>query len=429
MKKILISIIVILMTSPAFAQVNAELNTLIQESFGYQPKLQELTKATEIGEIRVGLAESNYLPSINGNASYSYVDPIGETTFPVSATETRKIQFQPHNNYNVNVGLNQIIWDFGRTQATIEKAKADLLIARQNTEVVKLQLATQVVNIYYSLIYLKKAIALQDSIIASYTKNRSMIESKLRQGDALKVDLSNIDNTIHQEMNRKVDFQRQYDRQQALLQYTTGRKIDPVNLEFDFQGTQAALEFSPLLNPELIAADQSFLSSSADLRFAQRNRLPSLNLQASAGMRNGYQPNIDEFRFNYLAGVTLSVPIFQGNRIKQNVLLAKKSAEMSEISKQNLNASLLKDWQSANADLKAYHEQIENSTAQIEAAQEAQRLTQVRYDRGVATSVDLVFATTNLQRSQLGQLQYQYQACLAKAELARIEGKKFWEQN
>ncbi|RAV98798.1 TolC family protein [Pseudochryseolinea flava] len=426
MKKILFSIVALAFTTHVLAQTNAELRALIQESFQYQPKLQELSKASEIGEIRVGMAESGYLPVISGNASYSYIDPVGETKFPVSATETRTIQFQPNNNYNVNVGLNQVIWDFGRTQAQIEKAKVDLLVTKQNTEAAKLQLATQVVNIYYSLVYLKKAVILQDSVIASYTKNRTLIENKLKQGDALKVDLSNIDNTIHQELNRKVDFQRQYDRQQALLQYTTGRTAELSGVEFDFQFASTT-EFSAVANPDLIAADQRITASSADFKLAQRNRMPSLNFQASAGMRNGYQPDIDEFRFNYLAGVTLSIPIFQGGRIRQNVSLARKSMELSEISKQNLNATLLKDWQSANADLCAYNEQLKNAMIQIETAQEAQRLTQVRYDRGVATSVDLVFATTNLQRSQLNQLQYQYQACLANAELARVEGRKFWE--
>ena len=287
MKKILFSIVVLLCSGSAFAQVNAELNALIQNSFNYQPKLQELNKATEIGEIRVGIAESGYLPVISGNASYSYVDPIGEAKFPVSATETRSIQFQPHNNYNVNVGLNQVIWDFGRTKAQIEKAKADLLVTKQNTEAAKLQLASQVVNVYYGLIYLKKAIALQDSVIASYRKNRALIDSKLKQGDALKVDLSNIDNTIHQEMNRKVDFQRQYDRQQALMQYTTGRTAELTGVDFDFQVEQTAPDFSAMSNPDLLAADQRIFASNADYKLAQSSRLPSLNLQANAGMKNG----------------------------------------------------------------------------------------------------------------------------------------------
>jgi len=275
---------------------------------------------------------------------------------------------------------------------------------------------------------LKQATSLQDTVLASYEKNRKVIEGKLREGDALKVDLSNIDNTINQEKNRKVDFQRQYARQIALLQYTTGQSTAPSNLNFDFQPEAQGTAFSSASNPEIVAADFRIASAQADTKLAQSNRLPSLSLQAAAGMRNGYQPNIDELRFNYLAGVTLNVPLFQGGRIRQNVSLARKSQELSEISKRNLESTLQKDWSSAQADYAAYEEQIKNADVQIEAAKEAQRLTQVRYNSGVATYVDLVFAITNYQRSLLNRLQYQYQACLAKAELARLQGKPFWTE-
>jgi outer membrane protein len=424
MKKLIVFIFTVL-TFPAVAQVNDELNGLIKQSFSYYPKIQELNKASEISEIRIGLAESGYLPAINGNASYNYVTPVGEASFPVSATETRAIQFQPNNNYNFNIGLNQVIWDFGKTQAQVEKAKADLLASRQNTSAAKFQLATQVVNIYYSIIYLKKAIALQDSVLASYDANRKMIENKIKHGDALAVDLSNIDNTIIQEKNRKVDFERQHARQMALLEYTTGQSQAPANAEFDF-AVVAEETFSTSNNPDMMAVDWRVAAAQAEAKLAQRNRLPSLNFQAAAGIKNGYQPDIDELRFNYLAGVTLSVPVFQGSRIRHNISVARKSAELTEITKRNLQTTLQKDWQSAHADLHAYEEQMKNAEVQIAAAKEAQRLTQVRYDRGVATYVDLVFATTNYQRSLLNQLQYQYQACLAKAELARLQGAPFW---
>lgn len=428
MKKIVLLLVTAIVSLSSHAQVNPELNGLIRQSFTYYPKLQELNKATEISEIRIGLAESGYLPALNGTASYSYIDPVGKASFPISPTETRAIQFQPNNNYNFNVGLNQIIWDFGKTQSQIEKAKADMLVSKQNTEAAKLQLASQVVNIYYSLVYLKKAMMLQDTVIATYEKNRRVIEGKIRQGDALKVDLSNIDNQISQEKNHSLDFKRQYDRQMALLAYTTGQSAVPTNTEFDFQQTEAAKDASLQSNPEMMAADQKIISAEADAKAAQRNRLPSLNLNASAGMRNGYQPDIEEIRFNYLAGVTLNVPIFQGNRLRQNISLARKSVQLSEISRTNLNASLQRDWQSTQADLTAYEEQTKNTEAQIDATKEALRLTQVRYERGVATYLDLVYATTAMQRSLLSQLQYKYQSCLAKAELARLQGTKFWQE-
>lgn len=427
MKKIITIILTAFVSTMSVAQVSDELNTLIKQSFEYYPKIHELNKASEISEIRIGLAESGYMPAISGNASYLYTNPVGEATFPTGPGETRKIQFQPNNNFNVNVGLNQVLWDFGKTQAQVEKAKADLLASRQNTTAAKFQLATQVVNIYYSLIYLKTAIQLQDSVLKSYDENRRMIEGKIKYGDALTVDLSNIDNTINQEKNRKVDFERQYERQLALLQYTTGQTHAPANAEFDFVQVVDG-NFNPTGNPEIMAADWKIAASEAESKLSQRNRLPSLNLQAGAGVKNGFQPDIDEMRFNYLAGVTLSVPIFQGNRIRNNISLSRKSVELNEISKQNLQSTLQKDWQSARADLRAFEEQIQNAEVQIAAAREAHRLTQVRYDRGVATYVDLVFATTNFQRSLLSQLQYKYQACLAKAELARLQGVPFWKE-
>lgn len=426
MKKITTLLSFLLLAQFGQAQVNEELKGWIQQSFSYFPKLKELDKTAELGEIRINIAESNYLPNINGTASYNYVNPVSEKNFGSPGAE-QILQFQPFNNYNFNVGLNQVIWDFGKTQAQIEKAKNELLVTKQNTDVAKLQLATQVTSIYYSIIYLKKSIELQDTVIGFYNENKRIIEGKIKQGDGLTIDLSNIETNISQEKNRRLEFQRQLERQLALLTYTTGQTTAP---KFTELSLPISLSSSPstLNNPELLAADQKIASARSDQKLALQNRLPSLNFQAGVGYKNGYQPDIEKIRFNYLAGVTLQVPIFQGHRIQQNVVLSRKTVELNELSKNNLTISLQKDLESVKADLIAYREQILNSQSQIDAAREALRLTQVRYSRGVSTYLDLIFASTNMQRGLLNQWQYQYQECLAKAELARLEGRKFWEE-
>ena len=426
--KLIITAALLLATFAVHAQ-NNELKELIRQSFVYSPRLQELSKSAEISELRVGVAQSAYLPSVNGTASYTYLDPVGQATFPVSATETRIIQFQPHNNYNANVGLNQILWDFGRTKAQIDKAKSDLKSNQQNTEAVKAQIGAQVTNIYYSIIYLQKAIALQDSMIAFFQDNKKVIEGRVRQGDALKVDLLNVDNSISQEENRKLEFERQLQRQAALLKYTSGSDNLPTHREFDFTLGKPTSDISLETNADLLAAKERIASAQAESKLAQRGQLPNLSLQASAGFRNGYQPDIDAIRFNYLAGVSLNVPIFQGRRLRQTALIAHKAIEAGEASKNNLVTSLQKDLTSAISDYNAYQKQFTNAKAQVSAAEEALRLTQVRYDRGVATYVDLAFASTNYQRSLLNELQLQYQGCLAQTEIARIGGIRFWDEN
>lgn len=184
MKKI-ITLLSLLVTVSVQAQINPELNKWIVQSFSYYPRIQELQTTSEISEARIGIAQSNYMPNVNGTATYSYVDPVSQTQFPVSATETKTLLFQPHNNYNVNVGLSQMIWDFGKTKAQVEKARADLQGSKQNIEAARLQLAAQVTNIYYSMIYLRKSIQLQDTVIAFYEKNKKNHRRKNSSGRCL----------------------------------------------------------------------------------------------------------------------------------------------------------------------------------------------------------------------------------------------------
>src|SRR5258708_10300450 len=166
-KYIIISLLIVLGRS-LHAQDNAELNNLIQKSFNYFPRIKELDKTAELGEMRVDLAKTSYLPALNGVASYTYLNPISQKEFVVGPGEAQLLKFQPYNNYNMNVGLTQLLWDFGKTRSQVEKSKADLLTSSQNIESAKLQLAAQVAAIYYSLIYLTRAAGLQDSVILFY---------------------------------------------------------------------------------------------------------------------------------------------------------------------------------------------------------------------------------------------------------------------
>jgi len=423
MRKTLIIALLFFVVWHAHAQANTELNTLILGSFTYFPRIKELNKAEELSEMRIEVAQTGYLPAVMGIASYTYLNPISQKEFVVGPNETQLLKFQPYNNYNMNVGVTQLIWDFGKTKAQVEKAKADLLASRQNIESGKLQLASQVAGIYYSMIYLKRAAQVQDSVISSYEVNLRMVEGKIKQGDALQIDLSTIKNNIDQEKNRKVEFLRLYERQAALMRYSTGQSAEPGIAQFDFK-TPVAGDLAN--NPDVLAANERISSARADLKYASTNRLPSLNFQGGAGFRNGYQPDINPNRFNYLAGVTLGVPIFQGGRLNKSYGLASKSMELNELSKATLTSTLLKDLESAQSDLKAYDEQIKNSVGQTDVANETLRLTEVRYKQGVATYLDLINASTNLQRANLNRLQYEYQRTLSQVEMCRLLGVRFW---
>jgi len=423
MKKIFIATAFLFAFAFANAQTNAELKTLIKQSFNYFPRIQELQKASEVSDLRVGLARSNYYPVISGNGSYTYVTPLSKINL-----NGGEFFFQPNNNYDFNVSLTQPIWDFGKTNAQIAKAKTDLLSATTNIEQAKAQVAAQVANVYYSMIYLKKAITVEDSLLSFLRMNRKIVESRIKRGDALQIDLTNIQSNIDLEENRKVDFVNSLQKQKALLDYTTGVNMEPTSGDFDFLPFTEVpvLDYAKQNNFDLLLANQRTLASEMDLKYSENSRYPLLNLIGGTGYKNGYQPSIEPLIFNYLVGVRLSVPIYSAGKTSRNIQISRKNVEASQLALKTTENNLRKDLAQVQADLTSNADRIKNSDAQVRYAREALILTESRYKQGVVTHLDLLSSTSNLQRIMLNQIQFEYQLCAARIEQARLLGWKYW---
>jgi outer membrane protein len=423
MKKIVATITFFMALAFARGQTNPELKTLINQSFGYFPRIQELQKSAETSDLRVGLARSNYYPVIAGNGSYSYVTPV--STANLFGNEYK---FQPNNNYNFNISVNQPIWDFGKANALISKSKAELLSATTNIEQAKAQLASQVATIYYSMVYLKKAIAVEDSILSFLHENKTIIENRIKRGDALQIDATNIQSNIDLEENRKVDFVNSLQKQKALLDYSTGVSTEPAATDFDFPAFAESPvgDYAKQNNFDLRLANQRTLASQMDLRYAENNRYPILSFVGGTGYRNGYLPNLNPLIFNYALGLNLSLPIYNAGKTNQNVHIAQMTLEANQLAVKTAENNLRKDLAQVQADLLSNQDRIKNSEGQVRYAREALTLTQSRYKQGVATHLDLLNSSSNLQRILLNQIQFQYQFCTARIEQARLLGWKYW---
>jgi len=423
MKRIFLLVSALSSLAFANAQSNAELKDLINKSLSYFPRIQELQKASEASASRVDLAKSNYFPSISAVGSYNYINPISKFNF-----NGGEINLFPNNNYNFNLAVTQPIWDFGKTNAQIAKAKTELLSATTNIEQAKAQVAAQVASVYYSMIYLKKAIMVEDSILAFLNENKRIVQNRINRGDALQIDLTNIQSNIDLEENRKVDFVNQLQKQKALMEYSVGTSTEPTTTEFDFPAfTEAsAADYAKQNNFDLRLATQRTLASEMDLKYAQNNRFPLLTFVGGTGYKNGYQPNINPLIFNYSVGFNLSIPIYSQGKTTENIRIAQSNWQANQLAVKTTENTLRRDLAQVQADLTSNADRIKNSEGQVVYAREALTLTQARYKQGVATHLDLLNASSNLQRIELNQIQFQYQLCAAKIEQARLLGWKYW---
>jgi outer membrane protein len=433
MKKIFLFFMAVtgtVMQIKAQVQVNSELKSLINQSFGYFPNLKESQNAISAAQQRLDLTKMEKLPTVSGDASYTYVEPKIELPFPLGpGGQLENFQFAAVHNYGAAVGGNYTLLDFGRLKANIEKAKTELQYSKHDMENNKSMLALQVATIYYNIIFLKKSIDIQDSLIAFLNENKAIVESKLKNGDAIKVDLLNIQAQVDIETNRKVDLQNTLQKQINLMAYTTGTTTAQGNA-FDFdmsvKGATDALAEAQNNNLDFIIAKDRIKQSQDELGITKLTNRPSVDLGANVGVKNNYLPNINDPMFNYNAGVSLHIPIYTGGRTKQQIKLAETNVRQNELAIESLGNTYKKDIDQALTDIESNLNRIKNTEGQIEQNKVAQELTASRFKNGVATNLDLTNSSTNLQRAQLTRLQYEYQLCVAKLQLANLMGYQYW---
>ena len=410
----------------AQAQVSGELKGIINESFTYYPKVQEAQNQINIAERQIDVAKTK-LPTIDLNGSYEYVQP--KISLPLEMDgQKQSFQFAPVNNFNANVGAEYLLFDFGRIKANVDRAKTGLKYANDNVANVQVQLASQVANIYYNIVYFRKAVIIEDSILNYLNANKTVAENKLKNGDAIRLDVLNLQSQIDIEMNLREDLLNNLQRQLTLLQYTTGN-TNIVNNNFDFnlpiQTQQDAFVTATTSAPDFLLAQDRVQQAKDELKIVKQTDKPSIALNGAAGVKNGYVPDVTQMRFNYAGGVSLRVPLYDGMTKKQ-VAVAEAQVKQNQLAQESLNNEYQNNIQQALTDIKTNTDKLKNMQGQVETGKAAVQIASSRYLNGIGLNTDITDAAVNMQRILLTNLRYQYQLAMAKVEYARVTGFRYW---
>lgn len=435
-------VILFFLSIQTFAQerTNETLNQLVRLVIDYAPKIKEQQQTILMGDYRTKIQESALKPQIQSEISITRIDPVAKAQFAFGGTPT-SLQFQPNMNYNANIGGSYVLYDWGKQFVNIEKSKLETELAKTGVEGLKSIYAYQVANLYYGIIFSQKAIEVQKEQLKLVDDNGKIIASRLKQGDALDYDQVSIQVRYKNAESRLTDLQSQLERQIIYLSSLIGKDAHGmIPAEKDFNtGTadltiETATTQAQTSNYDLKALKDRDLIAERDVRLAQMSSLPMLAANAQVGIRNGYLPRIngetpdvtDDFKFNSVVGVKLTIPVYTGHRGAHQTEIAKLNREMLKYSVDVTNQALKRDLEVAQNDYNSAKSKLALSQENVKQAQYALNLANVRYKNGVLTNVEIEAAQTALRDTQFMQLQYQYQMSLAKLEMNRLAGIKFW---
>src|SRR5208282_4186210 len=182
---------------------------------------------------------------------------------------------------------------------------------------------------------------------------------------------------------------------------------------------EQALDRAYATRPDYKSARASLLAAQLARRAAGAEYLPTLGFSGDYGAV-GVTPANSHGVFD--AGVLLRVPVFQGNRVHGDVLLAQAALDQSRALVENLRGQVDYDVRAAFLDLHAASERVGVARINLDLANETLAQSQDRFRAGVTNNVEVVQAQDAVAAANESLISSLYAYDLAKITLARAIG-------
>ena len=393
------------------------------------PAITTLDELANAANGRLAQTRTGFLPQVTGTATYTRIDPVVKLPF---GGET--LQLAPNNNYDAHITAQYLLLDFGKSDATVKLAESQVQTAKDNINVTRRDLAFTAAQVYYNILFMRESIKVQDAQITSLQAHRNEMQKRVEGGVSTKFDVTTTDVRITQAQNTKIDLQNQLRNQQvqlARLLHKPSQADVPVKgrLAFQPQPVDVNTEVAKAIEnrPEVKMARDAETTATLQQRLVEHSNMPSLGVGAQVGAKNGYLPNLSQIKPNTLGVVQLSVPIYDGNKNKNQRVEALANARAAQSRTLDTQEQIRADVRQAANNMEFSQARYDNAQQQIAQATDALTRAQGRYRYGVGQNLDVLDAETQLAQARLARAQAMYNYTLGQYQLKRATGEQIWK--
>lgn len=354
-----------------------------------------------LGALRT--TRSQFYPQLgyNGAASTNRLSENGQP--PLSPGVNRD-----YDLYTAALGASWQIDLFGRVRRLAESSQAQVYASEQGRRGVVLSVVTGVATSYIALRALDRQLEIARSTAKNFEETQQLFELRFYGGVISEVELAQVQSQYQQALAAIPSLERQVAQQENLLSILLGRNpgaiprgktIDAVS----FPAVPAGLP-STLLErrPDILQAEQLLRSSNATIGATKALYYPTLSLTGALGFTS---TSLDNFANGSSTagslGASLVGPIFTFGRIEGQV----KTAEAARVEAAAFYEQVvLNAFRETNDALIGVQKRTEERAAlvkRVEALRTYARLSRARFDGGVSSYLEVIYAENELFAAEL----------------------------
>ena len=435
----------------------------VEYAIVHNPNLFASSERIKAAKAGVGQARSNYAPRLTGRVSYNHNNNNGT-----------RVSDSQQNSLGFNVGISEMIWDFGRTTAQINMAKYDILSTQYDYDFDILDVIYNVKINYYKVLSALASLDIYEQYVRiqklNYERTKAMFDEGLKSKidvvnaqvnltdariqlvegkQALEVAIIALQNSMYYQEDTgfivqntenfnflKADYKRKIESitevapeghqikktPEGMIMLTSGIQHKDIIQNFEFKplvlSREEAVKEALELRPDLKSNEMLALVQEESLKAIKRQYAPEINGELTWG----YTKNESYYNSPLQLGASIGIGSINPYGIHYQV---KEGEAYLDIAYHNINiakSDIFWEVQTNYINMRRLERIVPLMNLKVKATLENFELADGRYSVGLNNYVELQNALANYNTSQLNFVDAVFQYNVARETLLKSMG-------
>jgi outer membrane protein, multidrug efflux system len=368
----------------------------------------------------LGITRADQFPTIAGSAS-------GSNQRYAKTTITPPFEASPAE---VNLSLFWELDFWGKFRRATEAARASLLATEWGKRAVITSLISNLAAAYFQLLELDMEMEISRRTLVSRRESLRLVEIRAHGGTTSMLDVRQSEQLVYTAAAAIPDLERRIEQQENFISVLLGQNPAPIPrgkplVSTTILPTVPAGLPSALLDrrPDIQSAEQQLVAANARIGVAKAAYFPQITLTAVAGYQSSALTDLFSGPAGFWNfGAQLAQPIFTGGRIRSGVRLTEAQQQEAMLTYQQAIQQAFREVSDSLVAYRKNQEFREQQALVTGAAEDATRLSNVRYNGGVSSYLEVLDSDTRYFDAQLSLAQAQLNERLALVQLYNALG-------
>jgi NodT family efflux transporter outer membrane factor (OMF) lipoprotein len=302
---------------------------------------------------------------------------------------------------------------FGRVRSLSDSAAAQVLATEEARNAAQISLVASVAQQYLALAADDELLDLTRRTLKTRDESLQLTRLKFDNGAASELDVRLAESLLEAARVTQAQAQRQRELDRNALVLLVGQELPELPSS---AGRIDAIELADvpagmasdvlLVRPDVRQAEQQLIGASANIGAARAAFWPRITLTSSAGVASSQLSTLFQNGVWTYAAQLLQ-PIFDAGRNQANLAAAETQRDIAVAQYERAIQAAFRDVADALAGQATLAEQLRATRAQADAESARYRLSEVRFQNGVSSTLDLLDAQRSLFAAQQSVIQTQ----------------------